>query len=258
MEWFRWSPDSRVIAVTAGDETAPALSMVDVATGMVTPAERGSAVSQPTWRPPDGGPLQVPGQRGTSDAWGFRLLDRGGALVSNLDLDAGFQDDPHYRENVWAYFLDPAWSPDGSTLAFTTLEPTTRDDDPGWRVHVVTVGRDGSTSGERILPADAALDDQYEARWLPDGSGLVTHVVDEGVHGLVLHRLDGSTPRDLGLEAPTLPGGDFSFVVSPDGTQVIAWSTDPVHAWRISLVDGSRRDIDLPAQEWPTWQRLAT
>jgi Tol biopolymer transport system component len=255
MESYRWSPDGSVIAVTSGPDQAWTLSFVEVASGRVTAVDLEFPVSQPIWRPPDGRQLLV---RGLKDgAWGFLLIDRQGAVVSSLALDEGFQDDPHYDENVWAYFLDPTWSPDGSKLMFHTLEPTTVNDSPGWRVYLADVSPDGAIADAAMLPTDAVIDDVFEGRWLPDGSGLVVRTLDQGTHRLVLHRLDGTTPRDLGLEVRPAAGGDFGYVISPDGRQAIAISVKPDHAWRIDLTAGSPEEIDLTAEEWPAWQRLA-
>ena len=79
----------------------------------------------------------------------IRVADLRGGAVRALTGTAGLQD------------REPAWSPDGATIAYAS-------EGPGWwALHVV--GRDGS--GDRRLTADGA--DYAQPRWHPDGGRIL-------------------------------------------------------------------------------------
>ena len=105
--------------------------------------------------------------------------------LTHLELDPGFKLDANYGVNMGYYFLAPAWSPDGSRLAYHTLEESTVDGDPGFRVRVADIDAAGAVTAETLLAPDPAIDDEFDAAWLPDGSGVVVHRVEEGEHDIV-------------------------------------------------------------------------
>ena len=111
----------------------------------------------------------------------------------------------NYGVNMGYYFLAPAWSPDGRRLAYHTLEESTVDGDPGFRVRVADIDAAGAVTAETLLAPDPAIDDEFDAAWLPDGSGVVVHRVEENDHAVVRwpigERLDdGQAPVVLGLD----------------------------------------------------------
>ena len=59
------------------------------------------------------------------------------------------------------------------------------DPDPGFRVHLAEMDPAGAVTAETLLDPGTAVDDEFEAAWLPDGSGLLPHRVEEADHGLV-------------------------------------------------------------------------
>jgi Tol biopolymer transport system component len=256
LDWYRWSPDSRVLAVASETDPSRPVTLVDTVDGTVTPLDIGSQAGQPAWRPPDGDQLVVR-SRDATGAWGLTLIRRDGSVVARLPLDPGFTDDRYYSENAAYYFLQPVWSPDGSMLAFHTLEPTIADADPGFRVHVVAVGPGGSVTSERILPTAAVVDDAAEASWMPDGSGVLVHEIDEGRHAVVLYPVDGRPARDLGIEHSEDEPYGLAYIVSPDGREVIAWSYELGRAWQIDLSGNQPRQIEIDVDEAASWQRLA-
>jgi dipeptidyl aminopeptidase/acylaminoacyl peptidase len=227
-----------------------------------TPLLPGYTIDAVAWRPPDGDQLVV---RGREIAAGgpmvLHLVTRDGAGLTRLGLDPSFTADAYFAENRDYYFMDPAWSPDGSLLAFHGLEDVFArgDSDPGWRVHVAAIGADGAVSGEQTFNADPAIDDEFTPQWLPDGAGLVLSRIDEGVPSLAIQSVTGaSTPVDLGLPAR---GAFPATIVSPDGSEALAWIGGEdglgARAWSVDPGAGTARSLDLPVDDWATWQRLA-
>ena len=116
----------------------------------------------------------------------------------------------------------PAWSPDGSQVAFAKSDYS----GPDPRRHIFVIGFDGS--GERQLTKGEVSDNAPS--WSPDGAHLVFHRQDgvgpvtperrsHDVHLVVLDMRDGR-------ERPLLAGGEheFSPAWSPDGSR-IAYTT---------------------------------
>jgi TolB protein len=105
---------------------------------------------------------------------------------------------------------DPAWSPTGSVIAFTSLRTgqaeiftvNTKD------LSLVTQVTKGATEVESRQPA-----------WSPDGSQIVYSVKRLGVSQIWIMKADGSDPKQIvrsGLEFD-----DFDPVWSPDGAMIL-------------------------------------
>jgi Tol biopolymer transport system component len=116
----------------------------------------------------------------------LRLMDADGSNVSivlNLDdLPSGF-----------VFISDPAWSPDGSMLAFCAFR------EPAFENKVFTVGTDGMS----LAKLSGADDDDCSPAWSPDGATIAVDSIDEEFRGdIVLLAADGST------RTPILTAGD--------------------------------------------------
>ncbi len=105
----------------------------------------------------------------------------------------------------------PAWSPDGTRLAFTQLQP-----DGTWQI--ATMAADGTDV--RVLTTG---DGAGEAAWSPDSTWIAysrqtTPATDPNFR-TILWRMDadGSNPRPLGDQAAF----DIEPRISPDGAQVL-------------------------------------
>ena len=82
-------------------------------------------IARPNWRPPDGRQLLFRGL-GSDGFWRLYLWDRAEAKATQLDVDHGFETKAVVHEcgGEDCIFNETSWSPDGQTLAFTTVEPS--------------------------------------------------------------------------------------------------------------------------------------
>jgi Tol biopolymer transport system component len=143
------------------------------------------------------------------------LSDRGG----NQDIyvmDAKDSDNDGNGDNLTrltdnaAFDGDPAWSPDGNLIAFTSH-------------------RDGGTSQIYVMNAGGADEvnvsntqaDDFQPNWSPDGTKIAFTSTREGFDTIFMMNPDGSGATRLTKRAPL----DFSPVWSPDGTK-IAFTSD--------------------------------
>ncbi|MGH2765470.1 MAG: TolB family protein, partial [Actinomycetota bacterium] len=140
---------------------------------------------------------------------------------------------------------DPAWSPDGSKIAFST------DRDGNLEIYVMNAA-DGS--GQTNLTNDG--EDDREPGWAPDGSRIAFRA-NRGGFEIYVMNADGSGQTNL----TNSPGGDVSPTWSPDGTR-IAFATSRLGFNEIFVMnaDGSgQTDLtnNLPASDGsPDWQRM--
>ena len=133
---------------------------------------------------------------------------------------------------------DPAWSPDGKKIAFTT------DRDGNREIYVVNA--DGSDALR--LTADTAAD--YEPAWSPDGARIAFVSERAGAPGIFVMNADGTAPVRLTTTSEPetdpawSPDGRIAFasqregktsdiyVINADGSGVTRLTTDGVHpAW---------------------------
>ncbi len=135
--------------------------------------------------------------------------------------------------------LSPAWSPDGSRIAYVRYE----EGDRGWQIW--TVSADGTDAG-RVVD-----NDRYNSvvAWSPDGDELayVTELGDRDYQIRVV-RADGTHERTLfECSEPCIATG-YTLAWSPDGTEIAftQFFKSPGHAkQKISLIPSSGGEVRI-------------
>jgi WD40 repeat protein len=120
---------------------------------------------------------------------------------------------------------DPAWSPDGQKIAFTT------DRDGNREVYVA----DANGSNAARLTSDAAAD--YEPAWSPDGKRIAFVSGRTGNPEIFVMNADGSNPMRL----TTDPARDVDPAWSPDGR--IAFASDRERLSNIYVMNADGSDV---------------
>ncbi len=227
------------------------------------------------------GDVPRPGQMPRSD---YRYFDR----LQNMLNGPGFIDDK--VAHLWLVDAEtgaarrltsgptsdaePAWSPDGTRVAFSASRGRDHDLDYQFDVFVVDVA-----SGETTRVTDGAACAFGSPAWLPDGSTLavVGHRWPRGggsrndiwlfaADGSDAHRgggrnLSGSTDLMVaaGMGSDVVPGEAARLRVAPDGRHLLF--TAPIagsyELWRIALADGSVERITVDRQYLSGWDAVA-
>ena len=202
--------------------------------------------------------------------WELFIMNADGSLVRNLTNHPGQDGGPPIGGGA---FGRPAWSPDGSRIAFVT----SRDDDPeiylmdadgsnlvrltnnpgldsfpAWSPdgsRIVFMSERDQGSGIYTMNADGTdvvwiIGDGLAPHWSPDGTRIALWFCCEGGDVFVMNA-DGT-----GL-VEVFPGPGFAFdpVWSPDGRQ-IAFAGSGIH---IMDADGSNHRVVVESGRWPDW-----
>jgi len=216
-----WSPDGKAIAFTTADATnghalTGRIVAVDVTTGDLKTLVETTGPDYPfypRWSP-DGKSIVISIQRfattGTEDC------QTTGSAIATVDLDAETPT-PSLLTDV-AMFADyPDWSPDGSTLVFTTYDLGIRDActiDPAQSSDLYTVQPDGSgltqlthnPAGSAVIRNRTATGPlATQPTWTPDGGAIVFNMVDGPVwpgYQVWTINPDGSNAAQVGSGPP--------------------------------------------------------
>jgi Tol biopolymer transport system component len=126
-----------------------------------------------------------------------------------------------YERKKGTQFYHPQYSPDGERILFGVFEEQTR--------HIATIDANGGDFQYLVK----SQNDERDARWLPDGSGIVFASDRTGIFNVYSLDLESGRYRQL----TNVIGGAFSPDVSPDdGSLVYAgYGGDGYH---VSLIDG--------------------
>jgi Tol biopolymer transport system component/putative hemolysin len=218
-----WSPDGTRIVYTCFGLTTSDICVVNAdGTGILNLTDTPDLDEGfPAWSP-DGKSIAFTTRRdGNNEIYLMPAPAAGAQAVAAASEWVQLTDNP-------ADDFAPAWSPDGSQIAFVS----DRDQKPGIN-DIYIMRSDGS--GVRRLTADTAID--YEPAWSPDGLLIAFRSNHDGPADIyVISAADGSGLRQLTGD----PAEDWSPAWSPDGT-LIAFQTDRDGDWEIYTMkaDGS-------------------
>jgi Tol biopolymer transport system component len=140
---------------------------------------------------------------------------------------------------------EPAWSPDGSQIAFSFVS--------GGFGNVFVMNADGTGARNVTNQADSF---NTKPTWSPDGSRIAFYSDRDGDNEIYVVKADGSGPQTNLTNSPTT--GDFGPAWSPDGSRIaftrIAGDAADVY---VMNADGSaqvnRTGFDAAAHDQPTW-----
>ena len=248
-----WAPDSRTLAVVDESRGLAALSLLDVSTGSRRTIDLGDGV--PTvdlaFRPPDGNELLVRVAQPDSTI-DLVIVDLETGEVTPFDLPSPLLFGPEWDNG------GPAWSLDGSRLAYNRVQHDPESSVQHFRTHLVNA--DGTGDVALPAPADPDVQEAWPV-WSPDGTQILLHrwtwKTDGGGLGWVaVIPADGSAPaRDIG---PKVAGGEDTGISkgwSPDGTRILIRYENTRQVYEIDPVTG--QETELPwTEELPDWQRV--
>ncbi len=103
----------------------------------------------------------------------------------------------------------PAWSPDGTRIAFSHQDRTT-----GREKGIYVINADGSNR-VRLTNSDG-LGEDYAPSWSPDGSKIAYHTTNSNIPQIMVINSDGSNPQQL-TDFQTSQNPQWS----PDGTKIV-------------------------------------
>ncbi len=193
--WPVWSPDGRQLAFVSDRDGLPQIYTLDIASRTVTRLTFTKAVDSDE----DGDYAPQWSSRGQI-AFRRTLRDRSEIFVMNADGS-----DAHRLVQGKGYDVGPAWSPDGTKIAFVG--------GPADEAYIDVVNADGTalsrltTSGADAAPA-----------WSPDGAQIVFHSWREEEEGDIwIMNADGSGQRKLF----GTPASDYGPTFSPDGSRIL-------------------------------------
>ena len=250
--YIAWAPDSRTLAVSDEIDFVRKVMLVHLDGSPPTTVDLGDA--SPTdmaWRPPAGAELLV---RATIKGGGqnFFLVRADGTLIRSFGLPSPLRFGTQWENS------GPAWSPDGTLLAYNRVEPLDGDLSGHFRVHLIRA--DGT--GDVTLPGPSEPD-VHEAWpvWSPDGRWIaVEHFVlgDPGEDWIAILPSDGSAPaRDLLPRGPGIRDGGIIKTWTPDGSRVVAYLRGKGQTFLIDPVTGTSEKASWNAAAEPDYRRLA-
>lgn len=189
---------------------APTAVVASAPAATSTPSAPASSTMIDLSCPDARGPIDAPIVFGSGNSLNMIRPD-GGGLSLVLELP----------ETSWAH--EPAWSPDGTTLAYMLSLPGTGNDIPGLQISLIC-GLDRATGkGRVLLQGNTSTEALEEPAWMPDGHAMLvtrrTTAADpqtgyiSGKVAIVRYQLASGAAQVL-VEGATSPA------ISPDGRQL--------------------------------------
>jgi PKD repeat protein len=224
-----WSPDGRQIAFSRSGGAAPGIYVMD-ADGS-NPVRRTTSGLSPTW---------------SSDGQSLAFACENQHALCSVDVDGVTDPVAVWPPSPAPLVQFPAWSPDGSRIAFTT----------DWQFYetffdIFAVAPDGS--GFTVLTAGihrVHVHEFYQSAWSPDGQRLAFVTCPWAFYYCSSGVVSVMSADGTGLELLAAVTGFARPTWSPDG-QTIAFSSANAIEW-ISA-DGSERGMILADGHSPAW-----
>jgi hypothetical protein len=174
-----WSPDGTTILFAWGGTWGTYLASLSLADGRITPLVEGlDSPGQPSWSP-------------EGRKFAFVSYRAGAPAISTANADGTGQTlltDGHTGAGAMRYFLHPAWSPDGSMIAFVYGDPVPGSDTE-FRVAVMTADgvflKDLASAGPLRDDGEGGYLQPESLTWSPDGLGIAYTFEGCGPSGLV-------------------------------------------------------------------------
>lgn len=233
-----WSPDARRIAFVTDRNGANYQIWVMNADGSAQTrlTSTGDAaiynVQTPAWSP-DG--RKIAFSMEARSGWEIWVMNSDGTNQTRL-TNAGGSEHYTYRDgnNDW----HPAWSPDGSQLAFGRL--TFPDGPYSHKAEIWIMNADG-TSLRNVTEQRIGVVD-WRPRWSPNGEKIVFESNRDGVFKIYVMNRNGTDQRNLTNDSAhrwnaawSPDGGKIAFVSSPDyATGIFLMNADGSHQSRIT------------------------
>jgi Tol biopolymer transport system component len=247
-----WAPDGRTVALSTPVDYVRKVMLVHLDGAPPTIVDLGDA--QPTdlaWRPPLGAELLV---RATTKGGGqdFFIVGADGALIRSFGLPSQLRFGTEWENS------GPAWSPDGTLLAYNRVEALDGELNGHFRVHVIHA--DGTGDVALPGPADPKVHEAWPV-WSPDGHWIaVEHFVlgEAGADWTAVLPSNGSAPaHDLLPRGASAPDGGIVNTWTPDGSRVISYVRGKGETFLIDPVTGKFEKAGWTAVSEPDYVRLA-
>jgi Tol biopolymer transport system component len=240
---WAWSPDSTQIAYASLVDGFPQVTIAQADGSAARTLDLGTPADYPAWRPPDGRELVVRLGTGTLKL-DLAVVSADGTSIRPLGLERTGINNPRYE------FEGPAWSPDGTRIAYQTLHPGDI-----FRRHMVNA--DGS--GNRQLTKGPENLNEGWNLWSPDGSriGFGRWIWDQN-QWLAVEPADGGTPAiDISPPLEHTETASTGMTWAPDGRSIVANHNGTGRVMTIDPFTGVNQDADWTSDVVPSWQRLA-
>ena len=206
LQGHEWSPDSKRLALVIGDPDPEA-----------DPGPSPQPGASATPRVPK--PIVIDRYRYKQDGQGYLLSGRHSYIYL---FDIATKKHERLTKSKWDE-SSPAWSPDGSRIAFMSNHADDPDRDPAAQLYVVDA-KPGSTE-KQLTPAGTRAG-RSRPEWSPDGNWIAFLEGDEMKYGaysmdhLALVAADGSKPPSRFKATEELDRGVGSPKFSPDGKSI--------------------------------------